>query len=278
MSDRSFAMLAFVTVVVACSAGGEAPTPGASQLGSGSSASGGARSQATGGTGAVLVVPGDEGGASGDDACAVAILGQPGSNPGANFSAWLAARGPVVERYSPGPELSTLTAAALAEYEVVLLDQLPPGTALGITPEELALWVHGGGKLIALSGYVDDAAAPVVQNQMLAPLGLGFVTTEVLRGPVTQFAPHPIATGLTSVSFIGGREVTSTAEDTVVMAVGDPARPVGVAAARSAGKAFIFGDEWITFDSEWAALPEIQQLWVNVFDWLGGCKLTPVVS
>lgn len=45
---------------------------------------------------------------------------------------------------------------------------------------------------------------------------------------------------------------------------------------RDQGRVFVWGDEWIEFDSEWSNLPEIQQLWVNIFAWLGpqnSCQL-----
>jgi hypothetical protein len=44
------------------------------------------------------------------------------------------------------------------------------------------------------------------------------------------------------------------------------------------GHAFVWGDEWIEFDSEWAALPEIPELWVQAFAWIApmtACALNP---
>jgi hypothetical protein len=44
------------------------------------------------------------------------------------------------------------------------------------------------------------------------------------------------------------------------------------------GRAFVWGDEWIEFDSEWMAIPQIPQLWVQVFSWLAPkttCQLNP---
>jgi hypothetical protein len=44
------------------------------------------------------------------------------------------------------------------------------------------------------------------------------------------------------------------------------------------GRAFVWGDEWIEFDSEWSTLPEIERLWVQVFTWIAPptkCTLTP---
>ena len=57
------------------------------------------------------------------------------------------------------------------------------------------------------------------------------------------------------------------------MTLSDPPQPAGVLAERGSGRAFLFGDEWITYDSEWAALPEIEQMWIAIFNWLGGCEL-----
>ncbi len=219
------------------------------------------------------------GGATGsaEEACELAILGDPGFNPAANFGAWIAERGPHVRRYAAGSELTSLSASQLAAYDVVLLDNLPPDATLGLSPEELSAWVHAGGRLVALSGYGDYPEALTTQNALLAALDLSFGVEDILGGPVTEFVPHPITQGLTHISFIGGREVQSLPSDEVLMTVGADARPVGVAAARGAGRAFLFGDEWVTFDSEWSSIPEIQQFWVNLFGWLGDCDLEPII-
>jgi hypothetical protein len=213
---------------------------------------------------------------SATEACQLAILGDPGSNPGANFAQWINARGPVVDRYLVGTESQAFTLARLSEYQVLLLDNLGPEAMIGITPSELATWVQGGGRVIALSGYGDFPEVVATQNRLLEPLGLGFVSETPVWGPVTQFAVHPITQGLTSLTFVGGREITHELTDEVIMSLNDMAVPVGVVAVRGGGRLFLFGDEWVTFDSEWAALPEIEQFWVNVFEWLGGCKLTPL--
>jgi hypothetical protein len=192
-------------LVMACAAGsGDVGDP----IGTAGSATGG-RAVVDGTTGGELSILPPQGGVDAGDDCAVGILGEPGENPAANFAAWIEARGPIVDRFAPGGELETLTPAQLSEYDVVVLDWLAPETTLGITPQELETWVQGGGRLIALSGYADYPEALAVQNQMLAPLGISFVTEQVLWGPVTQFVSHPITANLTEISFIGGREVTS---------------------------------------------------------------------
>lgn len=212
---------------------------------------------------------------SGDDACRLAILGDPGSNPGANFALWIEDRGPIVDRYGVGPDLQAFTSSDLQTYDVLLLDRLAPGTEHGIAPSDLASWVQNGGRVIALSGYGDYPEIVEVQNALLAPLMLGFVSTSPVWGPISQFAQHPITAGLQSLTFVGGRAVIHQPADEVIMTIGDPGQAVGVVAQRGSGRLFLFGDEWVTFDSEWVAMPEIEQFWVNIFDWLGGCKLLP---
>lgn len=231
-----------------------------------------------GGSGGGLVIPDDEEPPSNDDVCSVAILGDPGSNPSANFAAWLGERGPVVERFESVTALPALTAAELSRFDVVFLDWLAPDTSVGISPSDLGSWVMAGGRLVALSGYGDYPEALAVQNDLLLPLSVGFDTTGPIWGPVTQFVPHSITTGLTSLTFIGGRSISHLPDDEVLMTVGDPADAVCVIGQRGSGKVFLFGDEWITYDSEWSAEPEIEQFWVNVFSWLGDCDITPIVK
>ncbi len=213
----------------------------------------------------------------GSDVCTVAILGDPGWYSAANFGSWIAERGPVVDRFDSNGALAAITADELAKYDVVLLDFLGPDFEVGVSPEDLAAWVNGGGSLIALSGYGDTDDALLTQNQLLLPLDLGFDTSAVLGGPVTDFVDHPITQGLTSITFVGGRRVTCLADDEVIMTINDPAIPVGVTAERGLGRAFLFGDEWITFDSEWSSIPEIQVMWINIFDWLADCELKEII-
>lgn len=279
---------AMVLSLLGCTApGNEEPNDGALGSGgsTGSNGSGGMGAEppfATGGTaegsgGGLVITDGDPPTGT-DDVCSVAILGDPGSNPSANFAAWLGERGPTVERFESVAALPALTAAELSRFDVVFLDWLAPDKSVGISPGELASWVETGGRLVALSGYGDYPEALTVQNELLLPLAVGFDTTATLWGPVMDFVPHAITTGLTSLTFIGGRAVTHQADDEVLMTVGEPAQDVCVVAERGSGKVFLFGDEWITYDSEWSTQPEIEQFWVNVFAWLGDCDITPIVK
>lgn len=90
-------------------------------------------------------------------------------------------------------------------------------------------------------------------------------------GPITNFAPHPITMGLTSISFYGGLYVDIVEDgigvNTTIMTL--PQGPVGVVQDRISGTLFIFGDEWVEFDSEWMNIPQIKQFWVQVLAYIG---------
>jgi hypothetical protein len=64
---------------------------------------------------------------------------------------------------------------------------------------------------------------------------------------------------------LGGGTVVATGEGhTLAMAV-----------EADLGKVFVWGDEWITFDSDWSGRPELQVelFWTNALKWL-----TPVTE
>ncbi len=95
---------------------------------------------------------------------------------------------------------------------------------------------------------------------------------------------HPITAGLTSVTFAGGYGIAdlggtaSTRTPIAFLPQGTGTVPVGYAVQMGMGHAFVWGDEWIEFDSEWSTLPQIKQLWVQVFGWvspMNKCALTP---
>lgn len=257
------------------SRGGSSGSPGAASGGTGGTAAG------SGGSGAGL----DAGSANGDAGCAhlnIGILGNPGSNPSSDFQAWLEARGTTVQRIQT-TDGDPLTAAALAPFDVVVLDLLPRA----YTTDEAAIfaaWVSAGGGFAAMSGYQDDPTPDWRANSLLAPMGLAYAMPRVW-GPVTQFAVHPITTGLTSVTFTGGYVVSEVAggAGTRTPIASLPSNPGTMAVAYAVqlgmGRGFVWGDEWIEFDSEWGAMPQIPQLWLQVFEWIAPpnrCMLTGI--
>jgi hypothetical protein len=288
-------VLAGVVAMAACTAGTRASagatggTTGGTgaTVGTGGIASAGGRGAATGGssaTGGSTSRPEPDGG-SVDAACArlaIGILGSPGSNPSSNFQSWLEARGTTVQRIQTTTDVP-LTSAALAAFDVVILDLLPRD----YTPDEamiFAAWVSAGGGFAAMSGYEDDTTQDWRANSLLAPLGLAYAMPRSW-GPVTQFATHPITAGLTSVTFTGGYPISdvggsSSTRTPIAFLSGNPDKlVVGYAVQMNAGRGFVWGDEWIEFDSEWSAMPQIPRLWLQVFNWISPpnrCMLTGI--
>ena len=139
-------------------------------------------------------------------------------------------------------------------------------------------WIEAGHGSVSMTGY-DNTVNDFRANVFIGTLGATY-GGPLLNGPVTTFFPHPITAGLTSVTFAGGYAVTAPgAGSNTLTALGSlpSAGNVAYAIQASKGRAFVWGDEWIEFDSEWSTLPEVKQLWVNVFAWLApkGCALTP---
>jgi hypothetical protein len=262
-------------------AGVAGPAPGAGGASGGTSAATGGTTAGTGGSRSSL----DAGGGTADAGCShlnIGILGNPGSNPSSDFQAWLEARGTTVQRIQTTDGVP-LTAAALQPFDVVVLDFLPRD----YTADEAAIfaaWVSAGGGVAAMSGYHDDQSQDWRANSLLAPLGLAYAMPRIW-GPVTQFATHPITAGLTSVTFTGGYVVAEVAGGTGTrtpigfLSTNPGTAAVAYAAQMGAGRAFVWGDEWIEFDSEWGAMPQIPQLWLQVFAWISPpnrCMLTGI--
>lgn len=225
--------------------------------------------------------PGD---ASACTQLSIGILGGPGANPSSDFQAWLVSAGTSVQRIQNVAPAPTLTAATLAPFDVVILDWL----TRDYTPAEAAIFasfVSARGGVVSMSGYSGDTTSDWHANTLLAPLELAY-TGALLSGPVTDFAVHPITAGLTSVTFEGGYAIadlggaaSSRTPIGFLPGLGDSGIvPVAYAVEMSMGRAFVWGDEWIEFDSEWSMIPEIKQLWIQAFAWIAPankCKLAP---
>ena len=209
----------------------------------------------------------DEGGDGIFDCSRIALFGGPGSLGSSNFLAWLESNGVTIVRLQT--DSSSITEVLLADYDVVILDRLVRDYT---APEAVLLraWVEAGGALMSMTGYTggfEDIARP---NSLLGELGLEYLAG-LRSGPVTDFVPHATTSSLTSITFAGGFRVgvlpgAFAATSTVVARLSDG--PAAVAGERGAGRVFVWGDEWVQFDSEWSSMPEIPRFWANVLGWL----------
>lgn len=241
-------------------------------------------SASLGGTGPILNLDPDAGGPDPDagSECShlnIGILGKPGARASSNFQQWLVASGTSAQRIHTTVN-EPLTSATLQPFDVVVLDWL----TRVYTAEEAAIfadWVSAGGGVVAMSGY-SNTPADWNANSLLAPLQVAYGGA-LLINPIESFATHPVTTGLTSVTFIGGYAVSdlggSGSTRTPIAFFSDTAKTtVGVAVQMGKGRAVVWGDEWIEFDSEWSTLPQITQFWVQVFAWIAPahkCELSP---
>ncbi|HEY8378652.1 MAG TPA: hypothetical protein VIK91_19295 [Nannocystis sp.] len=202
------------------------------------------------------------------DCLDIALFGNQGANPSSEFQTWLEAQGTQVDRISI--DNTPITAEILADYDIIILDWL----VRTYTPEEAALieaWVNAGGGLMSMTGHTNNNTVVERPNSIIAPMGLSYnASAGFFNGPVTNWTPHPLTDGITSVSFYGGLYIDiaddGIGENTIIGTL--PPGPVAVAQVRQNGKLFIFGDEWIEFDSEWQNIPQIKKFWVNILGWL----------
>jgi hypothetical protein len=86
-----------------------------------------------------------------------------------------------------------------------------------------------------------------------------------------MFVTHPTTTGLTSVTFEGAYGVGAVdggtgGANTVTASL--TSGPVGIAQERGAGRVYVWGDEWVEYDSEWQSIPQIRVFWLDVLGWL----------
>lgn len=208
------------------------------------------------------------------DCLSIALVGNQGANASSKFQLYLEEQGTTVERINSNVMMdinTPITPESLAEYDIVILDWLQR-TYQPEEAEAVRLWVEAGAGLMTMTGHTNNQVTIDRSNSFIAPLGLKYNGSKgFFNGPITQFAPHPITEGLTSITFLGGLYIDVTPDDvgtnTTIMTL--PQGPVGVAQERLEGRVFVFGDEWVEFDSEWQNQPQIKQFWVQTLAYLG---------
>ncbi len=225
---------------------------------------------------------GDSSVSDGPPACTalnIGILGTLGNSTTSNFLQWLENAGTSVTQLQMNPTDPPLATSTLAQFDVVILSKL----ARAYAPSEATVLrdrIATGGGLISLSGFMLDWYSPSYTNDLLQPFSLAYAGN-LFDGPITSFAVHPMTQGLTSVSFVGGYAIQDLglggSARTAIAFQPNTSNPAGYAVELGQGRGFVWGDEWIEYDSEWSSNAEIKQLWVDVFGWVApkGCALVP---
>ena len=209
----------------------------------------------------------DVGGDGVCDCLIIATLGRPGEwGDGDVFAAWLDERSDI-----GATELGdqVLTPALLEPFQVIVAQDLRGREYAASEVDALRGWIESGGGLMTLIGYGDSDERTQI-NRLLEPTGIAYDGVGILAGsptiPVTEWTTHPVTDRIEQVGVNNGYEVIG--EGDVI------AREAGLAVLRAkemgAGKVLVWGDEWITYDSEWTEHPEYQleRFWLNAIKWL----------
>ena len=203
------------------------------------------------------------------DCLRIATLGVPGMwGEGDVFDAWLDSRS---NNGAVDLADTVLTAEVLNQYQVIVAQDLSGGHVYS-AEEAAALdaWIKGGGGFMTLIGYADPDDLTNV-NTLLSSYGLSYGPDQILprRGgqtvPVTEWLEHPVTLGITQIGVDNGYRVQGGS--IIATEQGDE---VLSALEIELGHVLVWGDEWITYNSEWTEHPEyqVELFWVNAIKWL----------
>jgi len=215
------------------------------------------------------------------DCLKIATIGQigPWSDGGNIFVSWLGARSPQ-GAVALGDQI--LTPELLAPFRVIVslhvdttsvdwLGTTTPAHHAFSAAESAAFksWVEAGGGAMTTIGYTSDQAAEVQNvNLLLNPVGLGYSTAGTnLTGYIQTWEPHPVTAGVGNIFTENG--VAPEAGGTI-LARGAGAAPALQVAQVQNGRVVVWGDEWITYDSEWEDIEDqqVELFWLNILKWL----------
>lgn len=208
------------------------------------------------------------------DCLNIGILGAPGFAPNSNFEMWLESKGSSVTRTTLLNKPDIITPAFLSAYDLVLVDRIERA----LSPMEAAsleAFVKSEGRgMITLIGYNFDNNNPAPErdraNTVLAPFGLQYQGGYFGNSVIPTFDQnHPVGQGIFDVNFAGGIEPFDVGKQgTSAIFATWQGKNAGLAhETMMGGRVIVWGDEWITFDSDWQGYADVQDFWVNMVDW-----------
>lgn len=223
------------------------------------------------------------------DCLNIATIGHigPWSNGGNIFKTWLNARSPLGAVELADEEL---TGDKLKKFQIIVVLHADTTTIenKGITApsqHEFAAgeisafegWVRAGGGVMTTIGYTGNEANEVVNvNRLLSPLGMGYSASKLdLSGNVSDWLAHPVSEGISNIFTNNGVEPDGPSGMTIAHGGEKIALQVSQA---DLGRVAVWGDEWITYDSEWADVDgqQVEHFWLNLLKWLsppGECQV-----
>jgi hypothetical protein len=230
--------------------------------------------------------------AGGDGVCDCLSIGTighigPWSDGGNIFASWLNARTPQ-GAVALGDKV--LTPELLAPLQVIVVlhvgtmrvandDVVAPANHAFSAEEAAAFgaWVKAGGGVMTTIGYSSNEAEEVVNvNRLLGSVDAGYSVTNLdLSGYVTRWEPHAVTNGVRRIFTDNGVEPSGSgtavaygAQERVALSVHQPGE----------GHVVVWGDEWITYDSEWEDVEDqqVELFWLNILKWLSPPKTCQV--
>ena len=257
---------------------------------------------------------------SGDDACScppfnVAVMGKPGKwganpegDPDTALQQWLSSSSAGTARVDNFTQRTLLTADFLARYDLIILASLSDDSNVGpwwlFSQDEIAAfqaWVENGGGVLSMVGYSGnpDEVRPV--NELIGFSGITD-NADGVWGPSTDSQVYycnqsnpltdwnrtdpviaNLSTGVTMVGFTNGHSINAPSDGHVVVSVDGKA--VMVAKIVNQGRILAYGDEWISYTSQWTGVGnpkandpscdgylaqdkfQMSQLWYNMIHW-----------
>lgn len=213
----------------------------------------------------------DVGGDGVCDCLAIGTLGIPGTwGAGDVFDTWLNAR---AAEGAVALGAGELTAELLAPLQVIVAQNLSENGRAYSSAEVEALkgWIEAGGGFITLIGFSDSSERANV-NALLEPYDVSYGSEQILEKggsastvPITEWFTHPTTENVVLVGVDNGYAVLG--EGTVVAR--EQGYDVGHALEVGLGKILVWGDEWITYNSEWVDHSDyqVERFWLNVLKW-----------
>lgn len=131
-----------------------------------------------------------------------------------------------------------VTCSLLTQFDlVVVVDSIdvPAWTPAEINAHNM--FVRNGGRVI----YLTDHKTPGLPFPLAASFGLAFSGSTASTAAITQFAPHPITAGVTSLFYVAGSLVTTAPVSATMLGFLGGAPAMGITAL-DAGLLFFLGD------------------------------------
>ena len=231
--------------------------------------------------------------AGGDGVCDCLSIGTigaigPWSDGGDIFASWLNARTPQGAVALADDELTPERLAPLQVIVVLHVDVTSIDNNGVTTPAHHAFsatevaafgdWLKNGGGAMSTIGYTGDEANEVTNvNLLLGTAGMAYSSSKLdLTGYIQDWTADPLTTGVKNIFTDNGVEPDGPSGMT--LAQDDSGRVALQVTETGSGRVVVWGDEWMTYDSEWVDVQDqqVELFWLNILKWLSPPKTCQV--